>query len=868
MRPSVNNRKLNQALAAALLTALVPSAQLSAGTGGAGSSSTSDIASREIIRRQERIANAEEAERRGDKAFSERDFEKAIAEYRTALDALPVAPMTQELRERIIAKFAQASVELANQRADSGEYESARSLLNNVLSEGIDPGNRRAKKLLERLDDPEWYNPSNSKDHTERVQQVRKHLELAVGHYDLGEYNKAREEFNAALAIDPYHVGARRGLEKLENKISEYHLSARDHARSKMLREVDELWEVAVPQTSGLKNDSGGEKGGGIDGSQVILEKLRTIVLPTLQLDQATIEEAIEFIRAKSKDLDVATTDPAKKGVNFLLKVPNSANLPKISVNLSNIPLGEGLKAVTELATLRYRVDPFAVIISAVDEGSTLYTRTFRVRPDFLANSSSADAGGAAAPAADPFAPAGGGAAAPGLRPRATALDILKAAGIPFPEAASAVFSPATSTVTVRNTPANLDLVQQYVDSTNTGVTKMIYITSKFVEVSQRNTDELGFDWLLGAFNLPGTGRLFGTGGTAGNRGAGPVGSTNWPLVPPASGTGAPQPIGGANLLTGSLRFGRNAISDDAIDNLIQSATAADGGAEASVSPAIFGLGGVFTDPQFQVVMRGLSQKKGTDLLTAPSVMTRSGQKAKIEVIREFIYPTEFDPPEIPQNFGGGNTNGGGGGGGFLGIGGLGGGGGGGGSVAAFPVTPTTPTNFETKNTGITMEVEPTIGADGYTIDLALQPEVIEFEGFINYGSPIQTGATDALGNPTTVILTENRIEQPVFSTRRLNTNVTIWDGMTLGVGGLIREDVQSVEDKVPIFGDIPYIGRLFRTKADEFFKRNLLMFVTVKLMDPAGQPINNRTNPSSTPMADPAAAGGGNQLLPPPPAN
>ena len=139
----------------------------------------------------------------------------------------------------------------------------------------------------------------------------------------------------------------------------------------------------------------------------------------------------------------------------------------------------------------------------------------------------------------------------------------------------------------------------------------------------------------------------------------------------------------------------------------------------------------------------------------------------------------------------------------------------------------------------MTLEVEPTLGADGYTIDLTLAPEVVEFEGFVNYGSPIQTSSTDALGNPTTIVLTENRIEQPVFSTRKLSTSVTIWDGMTLGVGGLIREDVQTIEDKVPIFGDIPYVGRLFRTKADQFFKKNLMMFVTVNLIDPSGQKVN-----------------------------
>ena len=379
----------------------------------------------------------------------------------------------------------------------------------------------------------------------------------------------------------------------------------------------------------------------------------------------------------------------------------------------------------------------------------------------------------------------------------------------------------------------------------------MISITSKFIEVNQKNTDEFGFDWLLGAFNVGGD-RVFGTGGTAGNRSAGPVGATNWPLVAPGQ-AGTPLPVGGSNLLTGGLRFGDNAISNNAIDGLLSTSATAEGTPEASVTPAVFGVAGVFTDPQFQVVLRALNQKKGTDLLTAPSVTTRSGQRAKVEVIREFIYPTEFEPPEIPQDFGGGLTVGGGG----VGQ--------GGGGAGGFPVTPTTPTAFETRNTGVTLEVEPTLGPDGYTIDLTLAPEVVEFEGFINYGSPIQSSATDALGNPTTIVLTENRIEQPVFSTRKLSTSVTIWDGMTLGVGGLISDFTQTVEDKVPIVGDIPYFGRLFRTKADQFFKKNLMMFVTVNLIDPSGQKVNQDrfVNPSGLEAPPP---GPETPLIPEPP--
>src|SRR6202012_4955230 len=118
----------------------------------------------------------------------------------------------------------------------------------------------------------------------------------------------------------------------------------------------------------------------------------------------------------------------------------------------------------------------------------------------------------------------------------------------------------------------------------------------------------------------------------------------------------------------GNNRSGGTAISANAINALLFGAPA------VAPTPAVAAIAGVFTDPQFQVVIRALNQKKGVDLLSAPRVTTKSGQRAVVEVVREFRYPTEFDPPQIPQNFGG-TTSG-------LGV-------GGGGSVGVFPVTPT-----------------------------------------------------------------------------------------------------------------------------------------------------------------------------------
>ena len=166
---------------------------------------------------------------------------------------------------------------------------------------------------------------------------------------------------------------------------------------------------------------------------------------------------------------------------------------------------------------------------------------------------------------------------------------------------------------------------------------------------------------------------------------------------------------------------------------------------------------------------------------------------------------------------------------------------------------PANPTAFETRNTGVTLEIEPTIGENDFMINLRFVPEIVEFEGFINYGSPIQTAGTDALGNPVSVVITENRIEMPVFATRRVNSALTIYDGYTVAIGGLMREDVQNVEDKVPVLGDIPLVGRLFQTKAERRIKSNLIIFVKAQIIDPTGRPLRETSD-----MSGAAQIGGG----------
>lgn len=394
--------------------------------------------------------------------------------------------------------------------------------------------------------------------------------------------------------------------------------------------------------------------------------------------------------------------------------------------------------------------------------------------------------------------------------------------GIAFPAGASATFNAASNTLRIVNTPGNLDVIEQIIDSITQTEPVSVAVRVTMLKVEQQRLEELGFDWMLNSFGvgagsvIPGVDKLNVTGGTTGS--GSPI--TDIALPPGASGPTSP--------ITSGNRSGDGAFSGNSIDSLI--AAGSTGGRQASNrAPGVLGLNGVIGDTTVQMLMRGLNQKKGVDLMTQPSVTTRSGQAASIKVVDEFIYPTEYDPPELPPP----------------------------GPVTLFIdefgnvvfvednspdiVIPATPTAFEKRDVGVTLEVLPVADANRRFVNVTLNPVVTDFDGFVNYGSPINSISQSLLGPSIVQQLTENRILMPVFSVQRANTNVVVADGSTIVIGGLIRDEISTVDDKTPVLGALPVVGRLFKSEAKRHQSYALMFLVNVELLDPTGRPYKDR---------------------------
>ena len=213
---------------------------------------------------------------------------------------------------------------------------------------------------------------------------------------------------------------------------------------------------------------------------------------------------------------------------------------------MTNVPLIEALRYLTELAGLKYKIEPYAVSIVPITENTTdLVTKKYRVPPGFIPAST--------APGAEISLARGATSRShgePHRKPHERARVFAVARRQLFRRGAFAQYVPASSELIVRNTPDAIDLIDSLVDAAIGVQPTQVEIESKFLEITQNNVNELGFDWLLGPLQIkPGT---FAAGGTQG------FGTDLNPTSPnpanfPFAAGGVPV---GQNPVTGGLRSG------------------------------------------------------------------------------------------------------------------------------------------------------------------------------------------------------------------------------------------------------------------------------------------------------------------------
>ena len=373
------------------------------------------------------------------------------------------------------------------------------------------------------------------------------------------------------------------------------------------------------------------------------------------------------------------------------------------------------------------------------------------------------------------------------------------AAGVDLAPPKSVIFNQRSGLLLVRATLQELDLIDQAIQVMNTAPPQ-VTIDTRFIEITQEDTKALGFDWFLGNFTFGNNRGINAQGGSAPSFGApdpvtgvSPAASYNNPngVFPGPSLVNAIAPSGSDNLVTSGLRNGAGA-------------------------PAIATITGILTDPQFRVVIKALEQRQGVEVLTAPKITTMSARQAEIKVVEVRSIVTDLDL----NNGGNQNTTGGGLGGNVI-------------QNSGAAIQPLA----EPFELGPVLDVLPYVSADGYTIQMTIIPTIKDFVGYDLDSARLFTPQIQSSAGGTPLTTTT---PLPIFRLRQVVTSAIVWDGQTIVLGGLIGEDQTKIKDKVPILGDLPLVGRLFRSESSSTRKRNLVIFVTPTIIDPAGNRLHS----------------------------
>ncbi len=516
--------------------------------------------------------------------------------------------------------------------------------------------------------------------------------------------------------------------------------------------------------------------GPGESATAPMLEKLNSIFIPNVVYNGLELSGVINSLSATSAEYDNSESEP--KGVNIVLLDPNQTN-PSVNISVRGMSLKRVLDFIVDMVGFQYEVEADAIIVRPGGELTNLDTEFFPVsRSTVIRMAGSGGAAPAASGSDDPFAfsSSGGSGVSGSLTESEGMQNFLQQAGVNFDGVAGSSLVYDGSAMIVTQTSRNLQRVRNILNRYNE--VRQVEIEAKFIDVAEGNLEEFGIEWQVDEAR----------------------GNTN-------------ESYNTVNRNLGEA-FGASAQSLSSIiidgERIPLLPPAFPGGIDLARGTSAIGIiGGSIGEFDVNATIRALSRKTGADLLSAPKVTVLSGNRASITVAQEFRYPETYG--DIESQVGTGNASGGG--------------------SAGVTITAGTPQDFQTRNVGVELTVTPTVEEDNYSISLDLNPKVTEFEGFVEYGGPsVAITATHNVTIPSGFF-------QPIFTIREINTKVTIWDGATVVMGGLTREEVKTVTDKVPVLGDIPLLGRLFRSEGETTQKRNLLIFVTANLISPGGSP-------------------------------
>ncbi|MFZ9978516.1 MAG: hypothetical protein ACO3HN_01030 [Opitutales bacterium] len=742
-----------------------------------------------LAKQDDAIAAAEKLLRKG----TAESVDQAISDLDAADRALGAESLTNKvLKERIKETKGSALARRALIAIEARDMIRATSLVADYakLKGEDDPSVvRLQKELAAKRANPTYRNIDElSPGVRDKDDKVNELLVKGRARYLYGDYQGALDAYREVLQYQPNNSESKAYQIRIRQMLSENSGQwNRGVTKGKLLELLDESWKLPeVFNRENIKSDLG-------NGNDPVTEKMKTIRLPEGFIAR---DEPLDRALTKLSSLS-QTYDKDQKGVN-IVPVTDGGESPNVNLQLRDVTVFQALDYLCKRVGYSFSVSPSGIVEVRKDAGDSLLDTQFFELTQAAVVKMTGQGLNTTAPggaASNPFGGAGGGAAGPtDGNPQEMAIkSFLTRSGVPFEPPATLSFDGTRLIVT--QSPKNLDrvknIIRRYSDI------KQVHIEAKFIEVEQKVLNELGVNWSL----APTAGGNGNVNATSNLRSINRVFAQN---------NTAPKN------LTINSQITQGGVTTNNTQTFPNVAPSFPGGMNLGNTTSTYsGVVSVLGQETLSVAIRAIEESAGSDLMSSPSLTVLDGKTAVIKVAQLLRYPQAYG--DIQSNVGQG-----GGGAGGIGT-----------ANTSVAITAGTPQDFTVQEVGVTLEVTPTVAADD-SIALNLKPKVTEFEGFVEYG-----GTSVALTGGVTVTVPSGFF-QPIFSTREVTTDVTVFDGATVVIGGLTREEVKTVDDKVPVLGSIPIIGAAFRSSGKSVQKRSLMVFVTANLVSPGGATLRS----------------------------
>jgi len=699
------------------------------------------------------------------------------------------------------------------------------------------------------------YNTQPKKRSSKRDVEINVLMIEGREYYRDGEYRKSLNTFKEVVQRDPYNITARRYIRSCQEDLNKITLDDFDIVKKERLQNLAKTWLIKSGRETEIDNAISTMSG----LTQRLIDKNIEQMIPSIQFVDAQLPIVFEHLFQISDPKVSIITDPEA------IKQLEEDNNDSISLKLSNIPLIEVIKYVCKVKGLTYRVDDSAIVINS--KGNvTLKRKVFQLSrsldmidlPDVEGSSNK------------------------------KVTKLLEKIGIPVTEGATVTYDTRNNRLIVRNTAANLKIIEEFIKRFSK-TPFQVQIQSRFVTIRSDDMSQLVFRQFLtknyrwdrsskygDKFYLSAPNKQKEL--TPGLRYIRSFMNEN-SYDPVASAYQRPELVSTGDAYEDYMRekalrpqmpdylqdgvyniesaYSSIEQQKDVVVQQRQKASAeynsyqnlvktyspliAQGGPMApiyqqqlnssygayttTVSSAylpslntlstyqqnldkmnaeektvndplgkVFDISGVIGPAKFRSVIYALDNSEGVHTIFAPQITVLNGQRGEIKSVITLRFNKTIEEAE-DQDVDVGDAYS---------------------VVYDYAVTPK---EWDSREYGTRLFVTPSVKADNQTIELDINPEVSDLLGFRQFVSS-----------------RNNVYELPQFFVQSLKTTVLVNDGDTIVMGGLMHEQLIKTQDKTPIIGDLPLIGRFFRGESEVSKKSNLLVFLTAKLIDPSGQ--------------------------------